>query len=426
MHAPLSEKPTFREAFWFWFKLGWISFGGPAAQISIMHAEVVERRRWVDEHKFLHALNYCTLLPGPEAQQLATYLGWLMHGWRGGLVAGVFFIFPSAVILWSLSLIYILYAEVPTLSAVFYGLKIAVLALVTAAVVRLGTRILKKPIMWMIALSAFVGLSLGVSFPWLVLGAALGGGLIGWAKPEWFVPVQMADGAHEPFSFRRTALQSILTFGICLAAWVMPLLLVTWAVGSESAISRMSLFFSKTALITFGGAYAVLPYVADQATRVFLWLTPAQMISGMALAETTPGPLIMVLQFVGFVGAWQSPGHLPPLVAATLGAFVSTWATFAPSFLYIFVGAPYVEWLQRFRTLSYVLSSITAAVVGVILSLAIWFGGHFLLPDGKNFDLFAAVASAVAFLVVVRWKPNTIFVIISCSLAGLSWRWFGF
>jgi len=415
-------KTTFTEALRFWLKLGFISFGGPAGQIAIMHTEVVERKRWVDEGRFLHALNYCMLLPGPEAQQLATYLGWLLHGVKGGIAAGTLFFLPAAILLWGLSWLYMTSGQVPWVAAIFHGLQPAVLAIVLAAVLRVGSKALKNATMWTIAAAAFVGLFiLKAPFVLVVFGA----GLLGWLGSKFAPAVFLHKNSHgalpagEHFHRPATSLfRSILTLMICLLVWWAPLLLIGWSLGWQSIWFQQGLFFSKAALITFGGAYAVLPYVSQQAVEQFAWLSAPQMISGLALAETTPGPLIMVLQFVGFTGAWQHPGEMSPLAAGTLGAVITTWVTFLPSFLFIFVGAPYLERLQGVRSLNGALTAITAAVVGCILNLAVWFGIHtIILPTGIDWPAF--VVALVLFALMQRWKVGVIPVILLGAIYGL-------
>jgi chromate transporter len=339
-----TRHPALREAFLFWLKLGFISFGGPAGQIAIMQTELVDRRRWISQARFLHALNYCMLLPGPEAQQLAIYIGWLLHRTIGGIAAGALFVIPSMFVLWLLSYVYAAFGSVPWIAAIFYGLKPAVTAIVFAALVRIGRRALRNSAMWMLALLAFVAIYFfKVPFPLIIVGAGLGGlagGLI-WKnqfdvladEPGAASVLSSADESppHTKPSLRR----ALRVAAVCLALWLTPTLLAGYFIGWRSTLFREGLFFSKAAVVTFGGAYAVLPYVAQQAMFHYGWLKPGQMMDGLGLAETTPGPLIMVVQFVGFMGAWQHPGVLPPLLAATLGALVTTWATFVPCFLWI-------------------------------------------------------------------------------------------
>ncbi|CAN5911522.1 chromate efflux transporter [soil metagenome] len=421
-----STKPTFAEAVRFWLKLGFISFGGPAGQIAIMHTELVEKKKWVEESAFLHALNFCMLLPGPEAQQLATYLGWRMHGLKGGIAAGALFFLPAALMLWALSWAYMALGELPWVSAIFYGLQIAVMAIVAAAVLRIGKKALRNAVMWSVAALAFIALFfLKVPFVFVILGAAILGWIGHKIAPKKFT-IASGHGTSEtetiipesqPAGWKR-AVVTVMVVGLI---WWLPLLLVGLLMGWHSVWFQQGLFFSKSALVTFGGAYAVLPYVAQQAVDHYGWLSTPQMMSGLGLAETTPGPLIMVLQFVGFVGAWQHPGNLSPLLAGTLGAAVSTWATFLPSFLFIFTGAPFMERLQKIKALNAALSTITAAVVGVILNLAVWFGWHTLMPDGGKFDFFALIVALLLFAGMQRWKWGVIPVVAAGGLLGFLW-----
>ena len=412
--------PTFAEAFRFWLKLGFISFGGPAGQIAIMHEELVEKRRWLSEERFLHALNYCMLLPGPEAQQLATYAGWLLHGTRGGIVAGALFVLPSALILWALSWAYVSFGALPWMAAILYGLKPAVLAIVAAALVRIGARVLKNPVMWALAALAFAALFFAkLPFPLIVLGAGGCGFFGGRIRPDWFVVLKSHSPANAiasgpPPTFARAA--KVLAIGLTL--WWAPILAAGAWLGWNGTLFHEGVFFSKAAMVTFGGAYAVLPYVSQQAVENYAWLAPSQMLDGLGLAETTPGPLIMVLQFVGFLGAWNHPGALPPLTAATLGAAITTWATFLPCFLWIFLGAPYVERVRDQPRLTAALSAITAAIVGVIFNLAVWFGWQVLFPASGRFDVFGAIIAVVAFIGIVRLKWNVIAVVGGSALAG--------
>ena len=419
--------PSFAEALRFWLKLGFISFGGPAGQIAIMHHELVERRRWIDESRFLHALNFCMLLPGPEAQQLATYCGWLLHRTAGGVVAGALFVLPSAAILWALSWAYMAFGTLPWMAGLLYGLKPAVLAIVAAAVIRIGQKVLKNEVMIALAALAFVALFVfKVPFPLIVLGAGVLGWIGGRVRPEKFVILKpQGAGADEAAGAagRPSLWRAARVIAICGALWWAPIIAAGAWLGWGSTLFQQGLFFSKAAMVTFGGAYAVLPYVAQQAVEHYRWLEPVQMLDGIGLAETTPGPLIMVLQFVGFVGAWQNSGGMSPLLAATLGAAITTWATFVPCFLWILVGAPYVEILRDNRRLTAALSAITAAIVGVILNLAVWFGWHLLWPASGRFDLFAAVLAVAAFAGMVRWKWDVIPVVGCSAVAGLLWQW---
>jgi chromate transporter len=420
--------PSFAEAFRFWLKLGFISFGGPSGQIAMMHAELVEKKRWIDNSRFLHALNFCMLLPGPEAQQLAIYIGWLWHKTRGGIVAGALFVIPSIFILWALSYVYVAYGHVPSIAAIFYGLKPAVLAIVAAAVIRIGRKALKNFVMWTIAAAAFVAIYFfHVPFPVIVVAAAVIGLLGGKTLPQYFrsenarsvdvAPTGKAADLVKP-SVRRTLKVSL----IWIVVWATPLTLAGIFLGTDHSIFREGIFFSKAAVVTFGGAYAVLPYVSQQAVEHYHWLTAPQMLDGLGLAETTPGPLIMVLQFVGFLGAWNQPGHLPPLLAATLGALITTWTTFVPCFLWIFLGAPYIEKLRGNESLTSALSTVTAAVVGVILNLAVWFGLHVIFPATGNVDWFAFAVCAIAFVGMLRWKWNIVPVVLGSGLVGLCYK----
>jgi chromate transporter len=424
--------PSFGEAFRFWLKLGFISFGGPSGQIAMMHAELVEKKHWIDNSRFLHALNFCMLLPGPEAQQLAIYIGWLWHKTRGGIVAGALFVIPSIFILWALSYVYVAYGHVPSIAAVFYGLKPAVLAIVAAAVIRIGSKALKNFVMWTIAAAAFVAIYFfHVPFPVIVVTAAVIGLLGGKILPQYFraenaqaVDVDLASKAAD---FAKPSLRRALTISVIwIVVWALPLTFAGIFLGSQHTVFREGIFFSKAAVVTFGGAYAVLPYVSQQAVENYHWLGAGQMLDGLGLAETTPGPLIMVLQFVGFLGAWNHPGNLPPLVSATLGALVTTWTTFVPCFLWVFLGAPYIEKLRGNESLTSALSTVTAAVVGVILNLAVWFGLHVIFPTTGHVDWFAFIVCSIAFVGMLRWKWNIVPVVLGSGLLGLTYTLAGF
>lgn len=421
--------PSFAEALRFWLKLGFISFGGPSGQIAIMHSELVERRKWIDEARFLHALNFCMLLPGPEAQQLAIYIGWLLHRIRGGIVAGALFVFPSIFILWALSYVYVAYGNVSWVAAIFYGLKPAVLAIVASAVIRIGRRALRNVVMWLIAVAAFVAIYFfRVPFPAIVISA----GILGFVASkisDRLIPVSdeaVAASTNSLHVTQPTVARGLLICAIWISLWWAPIVLAGIFLGTQHTIFREGIFFSKAALVTFGGAYAVLPYVSQQAVESYHWLGPGQMLDGLGLAETTPGPLIMVLQFVGFLGAWNQPGNLPPLVAATFGALITTWVTFVPCFLWIFLGAPYIERLRGYKSLTAALSTVTAAVVGVILNLAIWFGLHVIFPPGRHIDWFAVVVCAIAFLGMLRGKWSIVPVVLGSGLLGLIYGIAGF
>jgi chromate transporter len=403
------SEPTFREALKFWLKLGCIGFGGPAGQIAIMHRELVERRRWIAEADFSKALDFCMLLPGPEAQQLATWLGWRLHGTKGGIAAGALFILPAAFLLLGLSWLYMVVGHLPWMADLFRGLSAAVVALVFSAVPRLGQRALKNSLHWVLAAASFCAIQFfNTPFVAILAVTAIAGCISTQSGP----PTSM-NNTPAP-ALRAT----LVTAGICLVLWWMPLVAVASWLGWESTPARMSLFFSQAAVITFGGAYAVLPYVAQQAVETHGWLTDAQMMSGLALAETTPGPLIMVLQFVGFVGGWQNPGSLAPAAAAVLCAALTTWVTFLPSFFFILAGGPHIEKIFALPWLSGALSGITAAVVGVVLSLAVDFSRHALWPSGGVFDWFVGALSVVAFFALKQFPSALLPVIAVCGLAG--------
>lgn len=435
------QRPSFSTAFRFWLKLGFISFGGPTGQIAIMHTELVERRRWISEARFLHALNFCMLLPGPEAMQLATYVGWLLHGVWGGIVAGTLFVLPSALILWVLSYIYVAHGSTPAIAAVFAGLQPAVVAIVAAAVLRIGSKVLKNPVMWTLAAGSFVAIFFfKAPFPAIVFGAGLIGFIAGMRGSQAFLVIrghgdadetsdENAELQYHPAAYRPPTLgRAALVLLTCCTLWFVPILgIIAW-LGRPSTILDISLFFSKAAMVTFGGAYAVLPYVAQQAVERYGWLSSQQMLSGLGLAESTPGPLIMVLQFVGFVAGWRSPGSLSPLVGATLGAALTTWVTFVPCFLWIFLGAPYVERLRQVKSLQAALSAITAAVVGVVLNLAVWFGmrtfahGTIWVDWLSQLDWFALVVATTAFAALTRWKVDIVPLVVGAATLGLL-RW---
>ncbi|MCW7538605.1 chromate efflux transporter [Aquabacterium sp. A7-Y] len=425
------------QAWWFWLKLGFISFGGPAGQIAIMHTELVERRRWVSERRFLHALNYCMVLPGPEAQQLATYIGWLMHRSLGGFVAGALFVLPSLLILIALSWVYLAFGQVPAVAGVFYGIKPAVTALVLHAAHRIGTRALRHRWLWGIAAAAFVAIAVfELPFPAIVLAAgvlghvgsrwapdafALGGGHDGAA--QGYGPALIDDHtptpAHARFSRRR--LVAVLATGLGL--WLAAMAALVAAQGLQGTLVQMGWFFSKAALLTFGGAYAVLPYVYQGAVEQHQWLSGAQMIDGLALGETTPGPLIMVVAFVGFVGGWarQVFGPEALFLAGATAAGVVTFFTFLPSFVFIFAGGPLVETTHGRLRFTAPLTAITAAVVGVILNLALFFAAHVLWPEGRGgrFDAISAAIALAAAVALFRFKLGVVPLLAACGALGL-------
>lgn len=379
--------PSLKEATRTWLRVALLSFGGPAGQIAVMHRILVEEKRWISEQRFLHALNYCMLLPGPEAQQLATYIGWLMHGTAGGLVAGGLFIVPGIISIMALSYVYALWGQVPIITALLFGLKAAVLAIVIEAVIRIGKRSLKSRSLIALAAAAFVAIFFfAVPFPLIILAAGLLGlsGLIQTAPPSHGSSSKPSIHDEGPYligeeftnSIRPSVTHTARVAAIWLALWLTPVVVLIVLFGTQDVFSQIAVFFSKMALVTFGGAYAVLAYVAQQAVDQYGWLKPTEMLDGLGMAETTPGPLIMVLQFVGFLAAYRDPGSLSPLVAGTFGGLLATWVTFAPCFLWIFLGAPFIEHLRNVAALNAALSAITAAVVGVVLNLALWFAIH--------------------------------------------------
>lgn len=439
----------FREALRVWTLVALQSFGGPAGQIAVMHRILVEEKRWVSENRFLHALNYCMLLPGPEAQQLAIYLGWLLHRALGGLAAGILFVLPGFLAILVLSILYATYEDTTFVSGLFFGLKPAVMAVVVEAVVRIGRRTLKTRVLQVLAGAAFIAIFfLDVPFPAIVAAAGLAGWLGGRLLPEQFPAAQphAPGGAHETgevpvvdsmvHQVQPSLRRSLRVLAVGLTLWFLPLLALTAAFGREHVLVQEGLFFSKAAVVTLGGAYAVLAYVGQQAVETYGWLRPGEMLDGLGMAETTPGPLIMVLQFVGFLGAYRFAEGLDPLMAGILGSIVTTWVTFVPCFLWIFLGAPYIERLRGNRSLSTALTGITAAVVGVILNLAVWFSLHTLfgqvdevrrlglrlqVPVWSTLDPAALVIAAFAFLALFRWKLGLLKTLAASAAAGLVW-----
>jgi chromate transporter len=439
---------SLREAFWVWLKIAGLSFGGPAGQIAVMHRILVEEKRWISETRFLHALNYCMLLPGPEAQQLATYVGWLMHRTRGGIMAGGLFILPGIISIMALSYVYALYGNIGIVAALFFGLKAAVLAIVLQALVRIGARALTNNALVALAAAAFVGIFfLDIPFPVIVFGAGLvgflatrfgssafqGGSRHGDGSADERESADSLLGDDLPDHARATVTGALRVSAVWLLLWLVPVLALVGVLGGTHVFSAIAVFFSKMAVVTFGGAYAVLAYVAQQAVETYGWLKPGEMLDGLGMAETTPGPLIMVLQFVGFMAAFRDPGGLPPLLAATLGGLLATWTTFIPCFLWIFLGAPYIEVLRGNRALNGALSAITAAVVGVILNLALWFSIHtvfretwplrwfgigFDVPVPSSMNVWAFALSAAALVAIFRFRIGMIPVLAACSAAG--------
>ena len=433
--APVSA----RQALAYWFKLGFVSFGGPAGQIALMHEDLVVRRRWLSEGRFLHALNYCMLLPGPEAQQLATYIGWLMHRTWGGIVAGALFVLPSLLILIALSWVYMAFGNVPAVAGIFYGIKPTVTAIVLSAAVRIGKRTLGNVWLWSIAVAAFFAIfAFKLPFPLIVLTAGVIGFLGGRVAPDKFaartghgpaarggapalIDADTPTPTHARFTWPRLARVLI----VCLALWLAAIGALVAAFGRDAVLPQMAWFFSKAALLTFGGAYAVLPYVFQGAVEQHQWLSAAQMIDGLALGETTPGPLIMVVSFVGFVGGWTRAifGTESLFAAGAAAAAVATFFTFLPSFLFIFVGAPLIESTHGNLRFTAPLTAITAAVVGVIVNLALFFAYHVLWPTGWSgrFEWPAAIVGAAAALALFRFKVGVIPVVLASGLAGLAW-----
>jgi chromate transporter len=434
---------SFREAFFFWLRLGFISFGGPAGQIAIMHQELVERRRWISEGRFLHALNYCMVLPGPEAQQLATYIGWLMHRTRGGIAAGGLFILPSLFILILLSWIYIAFGNLPVVAGLFYGVKPAVTAIVVQATHRIGSRALKNPLLWVIAAASFAAIfGAKLPFPLIVLSAGMLGFIGGRIAPGRFTSGSGHGGSKQSYGralidddtptpeHARFSLARVLR--VCLVGvllWGLPMAALAYLCGSQHTLTQMAWFFSKAALLTFGGAYAVLPYVFQGAVEHFGWLSATQMIDGLGLGETTPGPLIMVVAFVGFIGGYThtlfGADHL--FLAGAAAATLVTWFTFLPSFLFIQAGGPLVESTHNDLKFTAPLTAITAAVVGVILNLAVFFGYHVLWPQGLSgvFEWRSALIAMGAAVALFRYKRNVIEVIVASALLGLAIRMLG-
>ena len=425
--AAEQNTPTFKEAFFFWLKLGWISFGGPAGQIAIMHQELVDRKKWISNDRFLHALNYCMLLPGPEAQQLATYIGWLLHKTRGGVAAGVLFVLPSVFILFCLSSIYMVFGTLPWVAAIFVGLKAAVLAIVLAAVIKIGKKSLKNNVLIAIAILSFLATSfLNLPFPALILTVGIIGVVGSQFFPGLFLPgkklpgqgpsASCVDTQNGPLSMARIG-TIVLTF---LLLWGIPFLGLSFLM-PDSMFAAEAAFFTKAAFLTFGGAYALLGYIAQAGVEQYHWLTSLQMMDGLGLAETTPGPLIMVVQFVGFMAGWSHSANLGPFLGGAIGSVVATYFTFLPSFMFIFVGAPYIERLAGNAKMSAALATITPAVVGVIFNLGVWFGSHVLFPS-SGFAWFPAILAIVSFVLMQFYKVGIITIIAGAGGVALLWH----
>lgn len=446
--SPTSPIP-FGEALRLWTRIGWLSFGGPAGQIALMHRELVERRRWISETRFLHALNYCMLLPGPEAQQLATYIGWLLHRTWGGVVAGGLFVLPGVLVMLVLSWLYVRYSALGPVAALFFGLKAAVLAVVVEAVLRIGRRALRNRFMVALAAAAFLAIYFfKVPFPWIVLGAALTGIIARRVVPRYFEQATAADSrtandfvvdrmhdAGQLAHARPNARRALTLTAVCLVIWIAPVALVAAWLGIEHVLTREGAIFGQAAVVTFGGAYAVLAYVGQRAVEELHWLHPGEMIDGLAMAETTPGPLIMVLQFVGFVAAYRYAAPLDPWLAAVLGACLTTWVTFVPSFAFIFIGAPYVESLRQHRGLNAALSCVTAAVVGVILNLSVWFATHTLfgrvdartcgplhvdVPAWSTLEPIALLLATGSMIAMLRFKVGMAWTLAASAALGIA------
>jgi chromate transporter len=426
---PGSVAPSSGEAARVWAKIGLLSFGGPAGQIALMHRMLVEERRWIGEDRFLHALNFCMLLPGPEAIQLATYIGWLLHGWRGGIAAGVLFLLPGVIVVGALSGFYAFYGNVPLVEAAFLGIKAAVLVIVVEALLRVAGRALHRPAHWLVAAAAFIGIFFfAIPFPIIVGAAALAGyGLSRMEGP--LASSRISDAPPVPLG------QTVQVATLWLAIWLLPLLAISYAFAGEPVLTDIGLFFSKLAVVTFGGAYAVLAYMAQQAVENYGWLSPGEMLDGLGLAETTPGPLILVTEFVGFLAGLRQGGE-PALLFGLLGAGIAVWATFVPSFLFIFVGAPYIERLRANPALAGALRGVTAAVVGVIFNLAVWFALHVFFarvdavsigplriwrPELASLNLEALILFALASLALLLLRFGIVSTLALTAGASLAW-----
>jgi len=443
-HSP--EVVSLREAFWTWIRIALLSFGGPARQIAVMHRIIVDEKKWLADNRFLHALNYCMLLPGPEAQQLATYIGWLMHRTAGGLMAGLLFIFPGVITILALSILYAYFQQTDMLQAVFFGLKAAVLAIVIEAVTRIGKRVLKNRTMVALAAASFIAIYFfNVPFPILIIAAAIVGFVGGRVLPKQFSIIRghaasnssdivEKDATPELTSVRRLIARSVAVLASFLTLWFAPLAGIWLVLGPTSVFWQEGVFFSQAAVVTFGGAYSVLAYIAQEAVSRFGWLQPGEMLDGLGMAETTPGPLIMVVQFVGFMGAYRNPGSLDPLVAGIAGSLVTTWVTFVPCFLWIFLGAPFVERLRSNALLNSALSAITAAVVGVVMNLAVWFSLHTLfrsivatdvwnltlpLPDLATIDVPACLLTMLSLFLSFYLKSGMAVTLAASCIVGV-------
>jgi chromate transporter len=412
--VPSEPHPTYAEAFSTWLKIGLLSFGGPTGQIALMHKIIVDEKKWLPEDRFLNALNFCMLLPGPEAMQLATYTGWRLHGLKGGLTAGLLFVLPGAAVVLILSMIYAAFGNLPLVDAIFLGVKAAVLVIVIEALLRISKRALKLPVHWLLAALAFIAIFFfKAPFPLIVLVAAIVGYLLALRDPP---PAKAIPLPAVPFG------QTAATIGTWLAIWIVPLAAMALLLGREHVLSQLAWFFSKLAVVTFGGAYAVLAYMGQDVVEHHKWLTAGQMMDGLGLAETTPGPLILVTEFVGYLAAYGWAGHGPAALLGICGALVALWATFAPCFLWIFAGAPYVEWLNGQPKLKGALSGITAAVVGVILNLTVWFALHVFFANQVTAQAYGPMTLTVPTLSALDWKVVVLAIISGIALLRLHWN----
>lgn len=435
-HDQSAHLPTFPNVLRAFWRIGCLSFGGPAGQIALMHRELVEERSWIEEERFLHALNFCHLLPGPEAQQLATWIGWKLHGWRGGLAAGLLFVIPGACVMLALSMLYALAARLDWFAALFLGIKAAVLSIVVQALLRIAGRALKTPFKRALAVVAFVALFfVELPFPLVVLGAGVIGIVCAALRPDW---LGITATSEAPVSAMRPWKESLVATGIWGSLWALPMLVVFLLLGPDHVLWKIGSFFSQLAVVTFGGAYAVLAYMAQESVQHFGWLSAGEMADGLGLAETTPGPLIMVTQFVGYLAAMRDPAPFTPMIAGVLGAALTTWVTFVPCFLWIFTFAPWIERLEHARRLKGGLAALTAAVVGVIANLAVWFVLHvlfgrvddaqfgpvrMLVPDWTSFDWKAGLLAALCALLIFRFQWSVMRVLGVAALCGLALSW---
>lgn len=425
---------TLGEASKVWAYIAVNSFGGPAGQIAVMHRELVDRRQWISESRFLHALNFCMILPGPEAQQLAIYLGWLKHGVRGGTIAGALFVIPGAIAMLALAMVYAVFGTVMWIAGLLFGLQAAVVAIVAEAVIRIGKRTLKTRLLQSIAALSFIAMFVfNVPFPLIVVISGLAGWILGRKREAWFPAAIADDGEHDPAPSRSETRKALRAAAICAVLWLAPVAALLFVLGTDSVYTQEALVFSTSAVVTFGGAYAVLGFITQQAVERYGWIGTQDMIAGLGLAETTPGPLILVVQFVGFLAAYNSPGDLPPLLAGTFGAIVALWVTFVPCFLFIFAGAPYIERLRGNHAIRHSLSAVGAAVAGVVLNLAVWFAIHtafreshvvsygpvqMLVPDVSTIQVISVAISIVAAIGVFGLRLGTLKVLALASVLG--------